>query len=146
MIFEQIPAGGDRNFAYLLGDEMTKKGAVADPGSAPEKVLARAESKGLEVAYCINTHGHSDHTAGNDTVLSRTGAALITGYNLANAHSQSTGRSSSRKPPTSATILHVRRACAMWYLGRAAHSQLDLDIHRPQQRRRYRRSHYTWWN
>ena len=38
MIFEQIGTAGDRNFAYLVGDESTKKAAVFDPSFTPEKV------------------------------------------------------------------------------------------------------------
>ena len=30
MIFEQIRTGGDRNFAYLVGDEKTKQAARAN--------------------------------------------------------------------------------------------------------------------
>lgn len=77
MIFEQISVGGDRNFAYLVADEKSKKAAVADPAFSPEKVLSRAEELGVEVAYLFNTHGHYDHTNGNDTVLSRTSAELV---------------------------------------------------------------------
>ncbi len=79
MIMEQIRAGGDRNFAYLVGDESTKKAAVADPAHDPAMVLSRAEACGLEVVYLINTHGHHDHTNGNKHVLSRTDAKLIAG-------------------------------------------------------------------
>ncbi len=79
MIFEQIRTGGDRNFAYLIGDEKTKKGAVVDPSNDPASVLARAEAHGLDVAFLINTHGHYDHTDGNDHVLSETKAELIAG-------------------------------------------------------------------
>jgi hydroxyacylglutathione hydrolase len=79
MIFEQILIGGDRNYAYLVGDETTKKAAVADPAYHPEKMLARAAELGLEVVYLINTHGHPDHTSGNDHILSETKAELISG-------------------------------------------------------------------
>ncbi len=79
MIFEQIRTGGDRNFAYLVGDKKTKKAVVVDPSNDPASVLARAEAHGLEVAYLINTHGHYDHTDGNSHVLSQTKAELITG-------------------------------------------------------------------
>jgi glyoxylase-like metal-dependent hydrolase (beta-lactamase superfamily II) len=79
MIFEQIRTGGDRNFAYLVGDESTKKAAVVDPSYDPEKVLDRAQHHGLEVVYLINTHGHGDHTNGNGHVLSKTGAELVAG-------------------------------------------------------------------
>ena len=77
MIFEQIRTGGDRNFAYLVGDETTGEAVVVDPANDPEKVLARAAHHGLEVVYLVNTHGHYDHAGGNDTVLARTGAKLL---------------------------------------------------------------------
>ena len=79
MIFEQIPVGGDRNFAYLIGDEGTRRAAVVDPAFKPEKVLERAAHHKLEVVYLINTHDHYDHSDGNETVLSRTGAELLAG-------------------------------------------------------------------
>ncbi len=79
MIFEQIRTGGDRNFAYLIGDEESKRAAVVDPSNDPASVLARAETHGLKVEYLINTHGHGDHTDGNSHVLSETKAELIAG-------------------------------------------------------------------
>ena len=88
MIFEQIPVGGDRNFAYLIGDEGTRRAAVVDPAFKPEKVLERAAHHELDVVYLINTHDHYDHSDGNETVLSRTGAELLAGASA----SKSAGR------------------------------------------------------
>ena len=65
MIFEQIEAGGDRNFSYLIGDEESRACAVVDPGYDTSKVEARVKALGLHVAYVINTHTHHDHVAGN---------------------------------------------------------------------------------
>ncbi len=79
MVFEQIRTGGDRNFAYLIGDRESGQAAVIDPAFDPDMVLARAAEQGLEVKYLINTHGHYDHTDGNEAVLARTGAKLIAG-------------------------------------------------------------------
>lgn len=81
MIFEQIPMGGDRNFAYLVGDEGSRRAAVVDPAYSPDKVVDRAEALGLTVAYLLNTHGHHDHAGGNDRVLQRTQARLLTSRN-----------------------------------------------------------------
>ena len=36
LIFEQIRAGGDRNFGYLLGDRDTRQGVLIDPSCSPE--------------------------------------------------------------------------------------------------------------
>jgi glyoxylase-like metal-dependent hydrolase (beta-lactamase superfamily II) len=66
MIFEQIDAGGDRNFSYLIGDEASRLCAVVDPGYDTSKLEARVQELGLKVAYILNTHTHHDHTAGND--------------------------------------------------------------------------------
>lgn len=79
MIFEQIPVGGDRNFAYLIGDDETRAAAVVDPAYRPEHVLARAQAHGLTVRWLINTHGHDDHAGGNDVVLAAGGVRLCHG-------------------------------------------------------------------
>jgi glyoxylase-like metal-dependent hydrolase (beta-lactamase superfamily II) len=81
MIFEQILIGGDRNFAYLVGDERSRKAAVVDPAYHPEKLLEKAEKHSLKIKYVINTHDHYDHNSGNDYILKRTGADLV-GYGL----------------------------------------------------------------
>jgi len=65
MIFEQIEAGGDRNFSYLIGDEDSRLCAVVDPGYDTHKLAARVKDLGLKVAYIFNTHTHHDHVAGN---------------------------------------------------------------------------------
>ena len=77
MIFEQIPAGGDRNFAYLIGDDATREAAIGDPSYAPERALDQATRHGLNVRYVISTHSHPDHIAGNGYVLERTGASEV---------------------------------------------------------------------
>jgi hydroxyacylglutathione hydrolase len=77
MIFEQIRTGGDRNFAYLIGDVESGEGALVDPSYNPKKCLAAAEKHRLVVKYVINTHGHYDHTNGNQTVVKRTGAKVV---------------------------------------------------------------------
>lgn len=66
MLFEQIDAGGDRNYCYLIADETSKRCAVVDPGYETDKLEARIKELGLQVAYVLNTHGHHDHIAGND--------------------------------------------------------------------------------
>jgi glyoxylase-like metal-dependent hydrolase (beta-lactamase superfamily II) len=65
MIFEQIEAGWDRNFSYLIGDEESRLCAVVDPGYDTSKLAARVQELGLKVAYVLNTHTHRDHIEGN---------------------------------------------------------------------------------
>lgn len=77
MIFEQIPADGDRNFAYLIGDESTRAAAIVDPSYAPERALDRATRQGLNVRYVVSTHSHPDHIVGNAHILERTKASEV---------------------------------------------------------------------
>ena len=76
LIFEQIRTGGDRNFAYLLGDRDAGRGVVIDPSYAPDVVCQRATDQGLTVPHVVNTHGHPDHTEGNETAVAITGAPV----------------------------------------------------------------------
>lgn len=78
MIFEQIRVGGDRNFAYLIGNAETHRAAVIDPAYSPELVLERAAAHELSVRFLINTHSHFDHAGGNEYTLSHTDATLVT--------------------------------------------------------------------
>ncbi|MGQ4809336.1 putative polyketide biosynthesis zinc-dependent hydrolase BaeB [Candidatus Entotheonellaceae bacterium PAL068K] len=66
MIFEQIDAGGDRNYSYLIGDEQNRVCAVVDPGYDTSKLEARVKELGFAVTHIFNTHTHHDHIAGND--------------------------------------------------------------------------------
>lgn len=89
MIFEQIRTGGDRNFAYLIGDEKSSEGALVDPSYNPKECLAAAEKHRLAVRYVINTHGHYDHTDGNQTVQKRTGAQIVAHESARHPHDMS---------------------------------------------------------
>ncbi len=64
MIFHQIDAGGDRNFAYLLADGEDGKAALFDPPPDPSRYTGLVRKHRLEVVYIIVTHGHGDHTCG----------------------------------------------------------------------------------
>ena len=76
LIFEQIKTGGDRNFGYLLGDRSTKQAVLIDPSYSPDTLADRATAQHLVVTHIINTHGHPDHTEGNDEAARLTGAKI----------------------------------------------------------------------
>jgi hydroxyacylglutathione hydrolase len=79
LIFEQIRAGGDRNFGYLLGDRDAGQGVLIDPSYSPETFVQRARDQGLAITHVINTHGHPDHTNGNARARELT-AAPVTAF------------------------------------------------------------------
>ncbi len=61
MLFEQLSIGGDRNFAYLIGDPESREAAVVDVGYNPQMVVDRLSDLELTLKYLIGTHDHYDH-------------------------------------------------------------------------------------
>ena len=76
MIFRQLRIGGDRNFAYLIGDSVSGKAAIVDPGVNPEMILESARELDLQITHIINTHGHHDHVGANQDVKTATDALV----------------------------------------------------------------------
>jgi glyoxylase-like metal-dependent hydrolase (beta-lactamase superfamily II) len=76
LIFEQIRAGGDRNFGYLLADRDSRTGVLIDPSYSPDAFVQRATDQGLTITHIINTHGHHDHVNGNARAAELTGAVV----------------------------------------------------------------------
>jgi hydroxyacylglutathione hydrolase len=76
LVFEQLRAGGDRNFGYLLGDRDAGQCVLIDPSYSPEAFVQRARDQSLNVTHVINTHGHPDHTNGNSKAIELTAAPL----------------------------------------------------------------------
>ena len=77
MIFYQIDAGGDRNFAYLIGDEDSGSAALFDPPPDESRYTHYLAKHSLTVQYVILTHGHGDHTWGVPDAKGNTGAKVI---------------------------------------------------------------------
>jgi glyoxylase-like metal-dependent hydrolase (beta-lactamase superfamily II) len=77
MILEQIRGGFGANFAYVIADEDSKEGIVIDPSGMSKKILDSVEKMGIDVLYVINTHGHGDHTGGNQDIAGTTGASIV---------------------------------------------------------------------
>lgn len=65
------------NFAYILEDEETKSCMLVDPAFEVKRILREVQSLELTVVGLINTHCHSDHTAGNREVVEATGAPVL---------------------------------------------------------------------
>ena len=64
-------------FCYLIGDENSKTCALIDPAFDTDRILSEAQRLQYRITHIINTHGHSDHTAGNQAVKAATGARLL---------------------------------------------------------------------
>ena len=80
MIIEQITVGEMAVFCYVIACDQTREAAAIDPAGDRddiEKIISVLEEKDLQLSYIINTHGHADHTFGNQLLASRTGAKTV---------------------------------------------------------------------
>lgn len=77
MIFESVVVGPLMVNCYVLGCENSKEGVVVDPGDDTDRILDAVSRHGLKVVAVINTHGHFDHTGGNQRIITETGAGLL---------------------------------------------------------------------
>jgi glyoxylase-like metal-dependent hydrolase (beta-lactamase superfamily II) len=73
MIVEQFRTGGDRNFGYLVADEASGEALVIDASFNPEMIVRFAAEHGFGIRFVFSTHGHDDHTNGNDTIRGLSG-------------------------------------------------------------------------
>ena len=76
MIFEQIPVGQMQNFAYIIGDEKAKDGAVVDPAWELSKILSIAKKHNLKINKILITHTDFDHIEGVKEMSDLTGAVV----------------------------------------------------------------------
>jgi hydroxyacylglutathione hydrolase len=76
MFFRQIQQHGD-NFSYIIADEFTGDAAVIDSSYNAGEIIRVIKAKDLQLKYVINTHSHSDHTAGNQELSSIFGAKIV---------------------------------------------------------------------
>lgn len=76
MFFRQIKHRGD-NFSYVIADDVTGEAAVVDPSFNSEAIVRLLKDRNLNAKYIINTHHHTDHIAGNESVRSVFGAKVV---------------------------------------------------------------------
>ena len=76
LYFRQLLAGRDFavgdpiarqmvNFAYVIGDTVTKEAVIVDPAYAVSDLVEVIRGEGMEVVGAIATHYHADHVGGS---------------------------------------------------------------------------------
>lgn len=76
MFFKQIKYRGD-NFSYIIADEVSGEAAVVDPSFNVDAIILVLKDQNFNLKYVINTHDHTDHTAGNDELKSAFRAKIV---------------------------------------------------------------------
>lgn len=76
MFFKQIQQHSD-NFSYIIADQTTREAAVVDSSFNAGKIIRLLKAEHFTLRYLINTHDHSDHTAGNQELQLMFGAKIV---------------------------------------------------------------------
>ena len=77
MKIEQVLVGNMAVFCYLVYDENSKEGILIDPAGNVQQLLQLLKERGIALRYIVNTHGHPDHTCGNEQLRKATGALVV---------------------------------------------------------------------
>lgn len=75
--FFSIPVTAFEQNATLLWCERTREAAWVDPGGSPERLLAIARERGLELRQILLTHGHLDHVGAARMLADLAGIPII---------------------------------------------------------------------
>jgi hydroxyacylglutathione hydrolase len=76
MFFRQVQQHDD-NFSYIIADESTRETIVVDSSYNAGEIIRILKAENLKLKYLINTHSHSDHTAGNQELRSIFDAKIV---------------------------------------------------------------------
>jgi len=76
IIVETIPVGPMQCNCTILGDLVSRKAIVVDPGGDAELLLERLVELNLQVERIIHTHAHLDHFLASGKMKEATGAKL----------------------------------------------------------------------
>jgi hydroxyacylglutathione hydrolase len=76
MFFKQVQQHGD-NFSYIIAGDTTREAAVVDSSFNAGEITRILKAENLKLKYIINTHSHSDHTAGNAELRSIFKAKIV---------------------------------------------------------------------
>ncbi len=76
MFFRQVQQHGD-NFSYVIGDKNSGEAAIVDSSFNVSKILQILKENEFVLKYVINTHGHSDHIAGNPELRSKPNVKIL---------------------------------------------------------------------
>ena len=76
LIVETIPVGHIQCNCTILGDPVSRKAIVVDPGGDAEMLIARLVELDLQVERIIHTHAHLDHFLASGKLKEATGAKL----------------------------------------------------------------------
>jgi hydroxyacylglutathione hydrolase len=112
MIVETLQLGPVGTNCFVVGDEVTGRAAVVDPGGDAPRVVAVLQRLGLTAEVIVLTHAHFDHVGGVRELRDATGAPVAIGESEAPLLAVAAERGASLfgltipKPPAPDRLLH----------------------------------------
>ncbi len=76
LFIKTFPVGPLQCNCTVVGNPVTKKAMVIDPGGDPDIIMGILESGGYSVSRILHTHAHFDHFLASGEMRERTGAKL----------------------------------------------------------------------
>jgi glyoxylase-like metal-dependent hydrolase (beta-lactamase superfamily II) len=76
MILKSLDVGPLAVNCYVIGDEITKKAMIVDPGDEPDRIMDMIYINGLKAEYIVLTHAHFDHVGAVPDIKEATGALI----------------------------------------------------------------------
>ena len=77
IVHESFPVGPLQCNCTVIGDSVTGRGYVIDPGGNPDRIMATANRLGLQIDALIHTHAHLDHILAAGAIHEQTGAQIL---------------------------------------------------------------------
>ncbi len=77
MILKEFTVGPLQVRSYIIGCEETSQAIIVDPAGSEDYLAKNIGGLGLELAAIVNTHGHPDHTCGNQRMKELTSAPVL---------------------------------------------------------------------
>ncbi len=76
IVHESFPVGPLQCNCTVIGDTVSGRGYVIDPGGDPDRIMAAVARLGLEIEALIHTHAHLDHILAAGEISKQTGARI----------------------------------------------------------------------
>ncbi len=76
LVVKQVECGGDRNFGYIIGCDKKRVCVIIDPSPDATSIINEVSKLDMKILFVLNTHGHGDHTSGNEMVLNSISSPL----------------------------------------------------------------------
>ncbi len=76
LIYKSFPVGPLQCNCTIIGDSISKRAVIVDPGGDAAKIMQEVESMGLKIVSIIHTHAHLDHIFAAGDIKKATGAEI----------------------------------------------------------------------